>query len=117
MEVPQACRVPAPDLSRKRAARAGAPSRPRWGPSQDAASSASWAGRGVLGLFMPAPRQEEGARHANHFLLSRPRSPEALGWGDLKEADAGPHAEQGQLGEEPLRDGAMPFSNCAPMTW
>ena len=41
----------------------------------------------------------------------------ALGWEDLKEADAGPHTEQGQLGEEPLRDGAMPFSNCAPMTW
>ena len=77
----------------------------------------SWAAGGVLGLFMPPARQEEGAPHANHFLLSLPRSPEALGWGDLKEADAGPHAEQGQLGEEPLRDGAMPFSNCAPMTW
>ena len=41
----------------------------------------------------------------------------ALGWGDLKEADAGPHAEWGQLREEPLRDGLMSFSNCAPMTW
>ena len=41
----------------------------------------------------------------------------ALGWEDLKEADAGPHAEWGQLREEPLRDGLMSFSNCAPMTW
>lgn len=29
----------------------------------------------------------------------------------------GPHTEWGQLGEEPLRDGATSFSNCAPETW
>ena len=36
--------------------------------------------------------------------------------GVLREADAGPHAEQGQHGEEPLRDGATSFSKCAPVT-
>ena len=38
----------------------------------------------------------------------------SLGWGDLKEADAGTHVEWGQHGEEPLRDGATSFSKCAP---
>ena len=41
----------------------------------------------------------------------------ALGWGDLKEADAGSHAEWGQLGQEPLRNGATSFSKYAPVTW
>ena len=41
----------------------------------------------------------------------------SLGWGDLKEADAGPHAEHRQHGEEPLRDGATSFSKSAPVTW
>ena len=36
--------------------------------------------------------------------------------GVLKEADAGPHLEQGQLGEEPLSDGVTSFSKCAPVT-
>ena len=84
MEVPQACRVPALDLSHKRAARAETPSRPWWRPSQDAASSASWAAGGVLGLFMPPTCQEEEAPHANHFLLSLPRSPEGPGVGGLE---------------------------------
>lgn len=40
------------------------------------------------------------------------RSP---GVGALKEADADSH-RQGQLGLEPLSDGATPFSKCAPRT-
>ena len=36
--------------------------------------------------------------------------------GVLREADAGPHLEQGQLGEEPLSDGVTSFSKCAPVT-
>ena len=34
----------------------------------------------------------------------------------MKEADAGPHAEWGQLGEEPLSDGVTSASKCAPVT-
>ena len=83
---------------------------------QDAATSAPWAGGGVLGLFMPPARQEEEEPHANHFLLSLPRSPEVPGVGDLKEADAGPHTERGQNQKEPLSNGATSFSKCAPVT-
>ena len=44
----------------------------------------SWAAGGVLGLLMPPACQEEGAPHANHFLLSLPRSPEGPGVGGLE---------------------------------
>ena len=36
--------------------------------------------------------------------------------GVLREADAGPHLEQGQLGEEPLSDGVTSASKCTPVT-
>ena len=39
------------------------------------------------------------------------------GWGDLKDIDAGTHAEREQHREEPLRDGVTSFSKCAPVTW
>ena len=71
--------------------------------------------RWVLGLFMPPAHQEVGP-HANHFLLSLPRSPEVPGVGYLKEADAGPHTERGQNQKEHLTDGVTSFSKCAPVT-
>ena len=53
--------------------------------------------------------QEEKRPHANHFLLSLPRSPDVPGWGFLKEADAGPHPVWGQHREETLSDGVTAF--------
>ena len=64
---------------------------------------------------MPPAHQEVGL-HANHFLLSLPRSPEVPGVGYLKEADAGPHTDQGQNRKEHLTDGETSFSKCAPVT-
>ena len=73
----------------------------RWGPGPFHASSLSGGGGASCNPLPPLPAKVT-------------RGP--LGWGFLKEADAGPHTRQGQLGQEPLSDGATSFSKCAPMT-
>ena len=73
----------------------------RWGPGPIHASSLSGGGGASCKSLPPLPAKVT-------------RGP--LGWGFLKEADAGPHTGQGQLGQEPLSDGATSFSKCAPVT-
>ena len=73
----------------------------RWGPGPFHASSPSGGGGTSWKALPPLPAQVTWG---------------PLGWGDLKEADAGPHTEQERNQKEPLSDEATSFSKRAPVT-